>query len=209
MALVTFSPIISDIRNAAGNAVFSRWKGRSYIRERVIPANPRSAAQTTQRQYLAKVVGWWHDLKTVIKDCCDTLGAEYQISGFNAFTARNVKDMADGVDERIIPLNTPENPVDNVQASTGSGSGEINVTWSQGQAEATGLMFAFVEPAATPAGQSNIAEGTWAGSTLASDESGTLTGLSPGVEYNIWLLVKNSTTGLFSVARKVTATAAS
>jgi len=40
--------------------VFFGWKGLDLVREYVIPANPRTAGQTTQRGYLTDIVGKIH-----------------------------------------------------------------------------------------------------------------------------------------------------
>lgn len=42
--------------------VYFGWKGLNVVREYVIPANPRSAPQTTQRGYLTAVVTSIHDM---------------------------------------------------------------------------------------------------------------------------------------------------
>lgn len=209
MALVTFSPLISSMSGATAGAVFSRWKGRNYVRERVIPANPQSVDQTTQRNYMSSCVGWWHDLKTTLKASCDELGATWSVSGFNAFVARNLKDMADGVDERIMPLNSPVNPIDNLAAVVGvTDPGDIDLTWTQGEATTGQLTYVAYEKTATPAGQSAI---TIKDTGVAVEaEAYTLSGLDPDEEYNVWLLVERMVAGpiteMYSIARKKTAT---
>ena len=45
----------------AKSAVYFPWKGVDAVREYVIPANPRSTAQVTQRGYLTYGVARWHD----------------------------------------------------------------------------------------------------------------------------------------------------
>lgn len=209
MALVKFSPAISSLSGSTASIVFSRWKGRHYIRERVIPANPKTAAQTTQRNFFAKVVGWWHDVKAILKDACDELGATWSVSGFNAFQSRNVQDLADAVDERIMPLNSPVNPIDDLAAATGVGaSGDIDLTWAQGEATAGQICFVLYEKTATPAGQSAVVIATTA--TAVETEAYTLSGLDAAEEYNVWLIVQRPEAGavseMFSIARKATAT---
>ncbi len=44
----------------AGSLVFFPWKGIDAVREYVIPANPRTAAQLTQRGYFADAIDEWH-----------------------------------------------------------------------------------------------------------------------------------------------------
>lgn len=204
MALVTPSVLISEIANKAGSVVFSRWKGRLYVRKLVTPANPQTAAQTTQRNYLAKVTAWWHDLKEHIKDACDELGVPGGISGFNAFASRNLRDMAAEVDERIMPINTPTNPVADDLVGIPGGDGEIALTWSQGGADAEHYIAIAYEPTDTPAGQSDIAYTT--DEVNVDAESYTLTGLAEGTQYNVWLMAHDSTDDMYSIARKCTAT---
>ena len=43
-----------------GALVYFPWKGIDAVREYVIPANPRSTAQTTQRGYFEDAVDAWH-----------------------------------------------------------------------------------------------------------------------------------------------------
>jgi len=209
MASVTFSPIISAIRGATAGIVFSVWKGRAYLRERVVPANPRTEDQTTQRDFLAKTVAWWHDLKATFKDACDELGATWSVSGFNAFTARNLKDFADAVDERIMPLNSPVNPIDTLVAATGDGAaGTIDLTWTQGESVTGQKCYACVEKTSTPAGQGAIA--VIDTDTTVETEAYTIADLDSAEEYNVWLLVHRPEAGevseMFSIARKDTAT---
>jgi len=40
--------------------VYMTWKGIDDVRQYVIPANPKSAAQTTQRGYFSDAVALWH-----------------------------------------------------------------------------------------------------------------------------------------------------
>lgn len=209
MALINYGPFVSNISGKVGNTVCSRWKGRSYIRERVIPANPQSVDQTTQRNFLAKVVAWWHDIKSALKLPCDELGATWSVSGFNAWVARNLKDMADGVDERIMPLNTPINPIDNISADTGAGvAGDIDLIWDQGEADAGHDMFALCEKSGTPAGQGAMIIKDLA--VTADAEAGVVSDLDAGIEYNVWLFVNRPEAGplsdMYSIARKATAT---
>lgn len=206
---VQFSVVFSGASGKAGDVVASRWKGRSYVRRRVIPANPRSTLQTTQRNFLAKIVGWWHDLKVLLKDSCDELGATWSVSGFNAFVARNLKDMADAVDERLIPLNSPVNPIDNLVAVVGlTIPGDIDLTWTQGEATTGQKIFLAWEKTSTPAGQSAIAYKD--SGVLVEAESTTLGDLDPGEEYNVWAFVERAAaapiTQMFSIARRSTAT---
>ena len=71
--------------------VFGRWKGIDVARKYVVPANPDTAAQNTQRGYMTSAVAEWHDATNVLtatdKEAWNryagTLAAP--MSGFNAF----------------------------------------------------------------------------------------------------------------------------
>jgi hypothetical protein len=83
------SPLFTDARNALGDSVvFSNWKGRSYFRSYVIPANPRTLKQQANRNVLKELVKRWQS----IKGDADAVAAwnkaalPYQISGYNLFT---------------------------------------------------------------------------------------------------------------------------
>jgi len=45
----------------ADTLVFSAWKGIKYARQYVVPANPNTAGQQTQRGYITAAVALWHD----------------------------------------------------------------------------------------------------------------------------------------------------
>lgn len=62
MAIVKFSPLISEARGAVGDIVFSRNTYGAYVRDRVTPANPDSIQQQLFRGRFATVVAAWSSL---------------------------------------------------------------------------------------------------------------------------------------------------
>lgn len=70
-------------------ATFSKWKGRNYVRERVIPANPKSGPQVGMRAMLSFISKQWSGLSAVEKATWDTRAKATVISTFNAFTSYN------------------------------------------------------------------------------------------------------------------------
>ncbi len=82
------SPIFSDIRNKLGDSVvFATWKGRTYFRSYVIPANPRTAKQQAHRDVMRQLVKRWQAIiDTPDKaQAWDNEALPYLISGFNLF----------------------------------------------------------------------------------------------------------------------------
>lgn len=82
-------PLFSiDARGAlADSIVFSVWKGINYVRQYVIPFNPKTVDQTAVRDAFASYVAHWKLLiagdQTLWNDRVDELG--YQMSGFNFY----------------------------------------------------------------------------------------------------------------------------
>lgn len=91
MARVT-GPLHSDTASGsfAGSMVYSRWKGRAYVRELVIPTNPKSAKQLGVRammQFLSKL---WTSLSAPEKASWLEDATAKSISAFNEFISANL-----------------------------------------------------------------------------------------------------------------------
>lgn len=76
----------------ANTIVFSSWKGRPYVRERVVPSNPRTATQVAVRAMLRFLAQQWQFISGSYKDTWRQLAAQTNISPFNAYCAHNMKD---------------------------------------------------------------------------------------------------------------------
>lgn len=74
--------------------VYGNWKGIDVAREYVVPANPQSTAQTTQRSRMTSAVAEWHDTTNVLtatdKEAWNRLAGIQKPprSGFNEFCKR-------------------------------------------------------------------------------------------------------------------------
>lgn len=92
----------------ADTLVASIWKGRNYMRKYVIPANPKTAAQTAHRGTFSDAVAGWHNLPETDDDITsDTLQTSTEawnqaagdcsppISGFNYFVSSWIKQSAE------------------------------------------------------------------------------------------------------------------
>lgn len=90
----TVGPLMSlDASGSVANTItFSRWKGRSYVRQLVTPSNPKAPLQLSTRammRFLAQ--SWTPDLTPTQKATWDALAAGDAISPFNAFTRHNLQ----------------------------------------------------------------------------------------------------------------------
>jgi len=86
-----YGPLMSlDASGTIADAVtFSKWKGRNYARQRVIPANPQSGGQMGMRCMLSGLAKAWASLTALQKSYWDDLGKASSISPFNAWVKFN------------------------------------------------------------------------------------------------------------------------
>lgn len=85
----------------AKTLVYSRWKGISDVRSYVIPANPRSSGQQTQRGYFTDAVDEWHTLGLDATDIeawnRAANNAPRPQSGFNYFVGKLISLLVGGL----------------------------------------------------------------------------------------------------------------
>lgn len=72
-----------------GLLTFSKWKGRPYVRTRVIPHNPKSAAQIGIRSMMKFLAQVWAGLSDGNKATWELAADARKVSPFNAFVAAN------------------------------------------------------------------------------------------------------------------------
>ena len=91
MALVTGPFMSLDASGTlAGTLTASHWKGRSYMRQRVIPNNPKSAAQTGVRSMLKFLGARWAVLSAPQKASYEDDATARSISAFNQYCSANL-----------------------------------------------------------------------------------------------------------------------
>ncbi len=78
--------ILGGGRNAVGTVVMTKWRGKDVIRARVTPANPQTAAQTTQRDLFSSLT---RAGSALIDTFIRPYWRRYERSGRNATTAFN------------------------------------------------------------------------------------------------------------------------
>ena len=69
--------------------VYSMWKGTPYVRMRVIPNNPQTASQVSQRNTLTAAVSTWKhgvSCNATSKNSWGACASGTGMSGFNRFT---------------------------------------------------------------------------------------------------------------------------
>lgn len=100
MAKILLGPVASAISGSTGGTTFSRNKGGAYMRARVVPLNPKTAAQTVVRSNFAASAKAWSNLLTDTQRAAwtffaqanpvmNTLGASIILSGLSMYTRLN------------------------------------------------------------------------------------------------------------------------
>jgi hypothetical protein len=91
MALVTGPFMSLDASGTlAGTLTASHWKGRNYMRQRVIPLNPKSAKQLGVRAMLKFLGAHWAAMADGDKDDYDADAEAKSISPFNQYCSANL-----------------------------------------------------------------------------------------------------------------------
>lgn len=92
MATIT-GPLISlGARGTlAKTATFSSWRGRPYVRQRVIPANPRTTGQVEQRTLFAYLQALWKVSPALIQEVWTLAAKGLPITDRNSFSQKNLK----------------------------------------------------------------------------------------------------------------------
>jgi hypothetical protein len=75
----------------ANTLTAAKWKGRNYMRQRVIPTNPKSAAQSGVRAMLKYLSKHWTTLAAGTKDDYDAGAEAKAISAFNEYCSQNLQ----------------------------------------------------------------------------------------------------------------------
>lgn len=183
---LTWSPLVGRGSGKAGDGVLTVWKGIQVLRQRVVPKNPKSTAQTTQRGHLARIPYLYRSLDADMKLFLNDLAAERgRMSGYNVFCKEDLKHLADGETMEVFPENMHVHPVEDVAAS--NGVGESVVTWSQANA-VTGKYVTILYSDETE--KDNIWKVGTVGIVTVQTETYTVTGLTAAHLYHIVVLVE-------------------
>lgn len=70
--------------------VYSKWKGRPYVRRHVIPGNPQSTAQTLTRDIFANLNAIWKLAGALLVAPWDRFADGQVLTGRNAFVGQNI-----------------------------------------------------------------------------------------------------------------------
>lgn len=113
-----------------GKAItFSSWKGRPYVRERVIPANPKSGDQVGRRAMFAFLTQEWGSQGAGTKATWKDLADQLIVSNFNAFISLNME----GWHNFLTPGKLPTQP----RVNNASDNALTSADWEQNRVKLT------------------------------------------------------------------------
>jgi hypothetical protein len=139
MAKVLFSALISDMRNKLNGSVFAKNRGGSYLRTKVTPVNPQTAAQVAARSLLAQFSQSWRTLTEAQRDAwksvvdqwstSDVFGSSVTPSGSALYIRLNI-NVANAGGAALVnpPLPLGANGIGSLEVSASVGDDEIIVT---------------------------------------------------------------------------------
>jgi len=131
MAKVTGPMMSLDASGSvAGTLVFSKWKGRNYVRQLVVPANPQSDRQRSFRGSMAGLVSSYQANTVTLKSNFATLAQQGNMSPFNAFTGFNQKRLSQNAYAANNPNPTNAAPANNASSLAATVAGKyVTLTW--------------------------------------------------------------------------------
>lgn len=94
---------LSASGSLADTITFANWKGRDYVREYFVPANPNSATQVNVRTAWTLLVAKWQSLSAPEILGWDTYAEAFKMSGFNKFVSRGMDAYMDQLGSSTTP----------------------------------------------------------------------------------------------------------
>lgn len=82
----------------AKTQVYSKWKGRPYVRQHVIPSNPNSAGQQLTRNTFTWLNQVWKNGPALLQDPWDLYAQGQVLTGRNAFVGQNTRALRSETD---------------------------------------------------------------------------------------------------------------
>jgi hypothetical protein len=178
----------------AGALVFSKWRGRTYVRRHAIPKNPRSGLQVGMRQVMKWTTQDYKNLSTAQKETWADLAAVDNITLLNAQVRNNQKrarlnqgwmQTADAT-----PGTTPDAPT---SPTTAEAAKTLILSWTRpvtNQGDYTAAIYMDTTTGFTP-DISNLV-----GIVVVTSETITIPNLTTGTEY-FWVVRETNVDGEF------------
>jgi hypothetical protein len=165
----------------AGAIVFSRWRGRNYVRRHAVPSNPRTGLQVGVRSAFKFLSQWWKTFSPTEAGKWDSVGNVTRVTGLNAFISENIRRIREGRPFQFDPTSEIVLPCDDAATLT---AGAL--------ARAVALSWTYASPTVVPWGSFLYMSSTYPYTQsiaylINASPAATLqlivTGLNPGTSY--------------------------
>ena len=189
---LTTSVVGGKLSGSSGNVTAASWKGRQYVRQRVVGKNPRKTDQVAQRLAWTKCVDCFQHILAPVKTFLDKIGSDRSISGFNVYLSTNVHDERHSFNHVVIPANRYADPIAGAAAAKGSAAGSITLTWDKESYTSSDKFIVGYRLHHPVAGQvPAYNDSPWTMSETAAldmaDETFTITGLTQAQTYAVFI----------------------
>lgn len=129
----TTAPLLSfDGAGQIGKSiVFARWRGISYARRFVIPANPRTQGQVLTRNVFSMLNAAWLNLPALLAAPWTAAATGQQFTDRNKFVGDNVRNLRDQVDFTDLDISPgARGGLNPTSVTATAGVGEITVDFT-------------------------------------------------------------------------------
>lgn len=171
-----------------GSIVFSKWRGRTYVRRHAIPSNPRSGLQVGMRSVFKFISQDFSSLTQNQKDAWDALAAPDNITQLNAQIRDSQSRARRNEGWRRGPAETPDPTIDPPTAPAAVAQNKsVDLSWTRpiaNQGEYTAAVY--IKTADTIAG----VIGELVGVQDVADLTMTILNLVNGTEY--WFEIRET-----------------
>lgn len=188
LGAIVNGPLFSlDASGQLGKAlVYSKWKGRSYVREYAIPANPNSLAQRWRRAMFGFLSQAWATLGATEKASWEPEAGSKSISPFNEFVSYNMDSQSVGDAPLDEWLATPVTPTGTLTSVVGTGGlRKITYTTVEDDSLISGEHIVYGLSESSTGDASSIARSV---ALIANDAEGMLAGEIVGLEAGTYYL---------------------
>lgn len=191
MAIIKFSNLVNDIRGSTGGNTFARNRSGAYVRNRTMPLNPQSQAQSAQRAAFGSLTQAWRNLTESQRAAWNSIADEYPYlnklgetrtySGEQLYIVLNRNLQAAGEDTIDNPLSPAGVPAPIITDLEVIDDDTINVTGSV-SGETTDAVVVVQATAPVSAGKSTVPRSAFRNITT-TDVSSLEGGLDVSSEY--------------------------
>lgn len=153
MARVTGPLMSMDASGTIGGSItFAKWKGRNYVRRRVVPHNPQSEAQTATRAMMRFLTQAWALISGGDQATWDDQAASEKISPFNRYIQVNMREFTQFLfPSTTYPIDRISTPPAALTVTATAGIHEVNGTLAPGSPAPTWGLVVLLAAAITPA----------------------------------------------------------